>query len=685
MPRYLIVGLALLLTACSPPESAIEIEFAGSPDRTWIGPQFYANRMLDWELRDGRLQGRADKPMRTVHLLTRYLNAEPGSLVMSVITGPVNQPDAVNDSTWTGFLIGAGGDEIDYRISSLVHDWPGPGGGLFVGVDGSGHIIVRDNENPDDWPLITPLETHGIVGNFNRFGIRVLATSTEGRYSMVVEVFDPDTDEVQSHAVYLDIAPEYFSGNVALVSHRSPSSEGAGYWFDKWKLQGSKVEKDESRAIGPVLDTQYTLSGGILKMTAQMGPLGADDSKVASLQIQQAGSWKTVASGELNATAYTIGFSVEDWTETQDVAFRVMYSLWEGAAVVTHYYEGTIHAGAAAQDVENVFFITMDGLRWEELFTGADPWLLNNEQYTSGREALSQKYWREDPRERRRALMPFFWSEIAENGQLHGNRMLGSNVNVSNTRLFSYPGYNEILTGFADDSIDSNDKKPNRNVTVLEWINNLSDFKGKVAAFGSWDVFPFIINEERSRVPVNAGFEDARGEVSEKEAWLNEIQSQTPSPWTTVRLDVFTHHYAIEYIKRQRPRVVYIAYGETDDFAHDGQYDQYLNAAHRTDAFISELWNLVQADDYYRNRTAFVITTDHGRGEKDRWVGHGADWIGSENIWVALLGPGIEGLGEMKGGIQLFQNQVASTVAQLLGLRYENRVPVGESILGKQR
>ena len=296
------------------------------------------------------------------------------------------------------------------------------------------------------------------------------------------------------------------------------------------------------------------------------------------------------------------------------------------------------------------------------------------------------------------------WSTVVGEGSLWGNQHLGSVVEVSNNRVFSYPGYNEILTGFADEAIDSNDKNPNANTTLLEWVNRQPGFEGRVAAFGSWDVFPYIINEERSGVPVNAGFESATGDLTDREAWLNELQTQTPSPWTSVRLDVFTHHYAFETLKKDRPRLLYIAYGETDDFAHDADYRHYLDAAYRTDAFIRDLWAWVEADPEYAGRTTLVITTDHGRGSEDRFVGHGVDWVGSEAIWIASLGPGMPVLGEFapsrgegsdisviyqdKGvGAEgaavdtLWQNQVAATVADLLGLAYTNRVPVGRSLL----
>jgi len=351
-------------------------------------------------------------------------------------------------------------------------------------------------------------------------------------------------------------------------------------------------------------------------------------------------------------------------------------------------------SSASSAPADNVILITLDGLRWEELFTGADPWLLNNERYTEDMENVRARFWRDTPEARREALMPFFWSVIADEGTLWGNRLKGSHADVTNNQVFSYPGYNEILTGFADEAIDSNNKIPNTNETVLEWMNKQPGFEGRVAAFGSWDVFPYIINEERSGVPVNAGFESAvpvGRDLSEKEMWLNELQAQTPSPWTTVRLDVFTHNYALETLKQDRPRLLYISYGETDDFAHDGDYRHYLDAAHRTDAFIRDLWEWVQQDAEYAGRTTFLITTDHGRGAEDRWIGHGSDWIGSSAIWAAALGPGFPHHGEMgsentPGGDTsdisvIYQNQMAATVADLLGLEYTNRVPVGASLL----
>ncbi len=320
-----------------------------------------------------------------------------------------------------------------------------------------------------------------------------------------------------------------------------------------------------------------------------------------------------------------------------------------------------------------VVLITLDGLRWQELFTGADSLLVANETYVSDRTALKETFWRESAMERRELLFPFLWKEVAKIGQLHGNRILESKMDLTNALWFSYPGYNEILTGYADDNrITSNDKFPNPNTTVLELANNDSRYAGKVAAFGSWDVFPYIVNETRSGVPVNAGFGIAEGgSLTEREIFLNQLQPRVPSPWGTVRLDAFTHYYAMEHMKKSHPEFVYIAYGETDDFAHDGDYAAYLKSAQNTDALIKELWELTQNDAFYKDNTLFLITTDHGRGTEplETWKGHGDSVKGAGSVWLIAFGKGVSTQGEVARTEQLFSNQIAPTILKTLELK----------------
>lgn len=340
--------------------------------------------------------------------------------------------------------------------------------------------------------------------------------------------------------------------------------------------------------------------------------------------------------------------------------------------------------GLRAQEANKVVLITLDGYRWQELFTGADPALIGNANYVDRADELAERFWSESAAQRRVLLTPFIWTTISGKGQLHGNRLLGSKVNLTNSMWFSYPGYNEILTGSADDQrIRSNDKIPNPNVTVLEQFAIERATPHKVAAFGSWDVFDFIVNEPRSKVYTNSGFDLSSDHLlTEREALLNELQPQIPSPWSSVRLDGFTHQYAKEYLKKHHPDLIYIAYGETDDFAHDGDYEAYLKAAYNTDKLIEDLWNFTQRDPYYRGKTTFIITTDHGRGTQplDLWRGHGSDVSGADQTWLIMFGAGVAAKGEIKEQEQLFTNQVAPTVRMLLGLTPETESGFGSPI-----
>lgn len=325
---------------------------------------------------------------------------------------------------------------------------------------------------------------------------------------------------------------------------------------------------------------------------------------------------------------------------------------------------------------ENIIIVTLDGFRWQEVFGGADSMLINDSTYARDTASLKQQYWASSVDERRKKLLPFFWNTIQPQGQLYGNRWKGNRVNNANKYWFSYPGYNEIFTGFPDDSVNSNDKIWNPNVNVLEFINQQPKYKNRVAAFSTWDVFPYILNTKRSGLYVNADVDTIKFKNKELQL-INDMQFLTTRP-IGVRPDVFTYFAAREYLKAYKPKVLYIAFDETDDFAHAGMYDQYLYSAHAEDGMIADLWKTVQSLPEYRNKTTLIITCDHGRGDKVKaqWKDHGAKIEDAGQIWIAALGPDTKPLGEIKTDTQLYQAQVATTMAALLGYNFKPEHPV---------
>jgi hypothetical protein len=325
----------------------------------------------------------------------------------------------------------------------------------------------------------------------------------------------------------------------------------------------------------------------------------------------------------------------------------------------------------------NVFIITLDGFRWQELFLGADSALINNPELTADTAFARAMFWDSDAQRRREKLMPFFWNVLAHNGQLIGNRQKGSRVNTKNFYSVSYPGYNEIFTGETDPFVSDNVKKKNKNINLLEYLNRLPQYNGKIAAFTSWNLFPYILNEERSKVYVNSGYEsDEEGELSKTQMALNKIQSHPDHKEEPERNDLLTFLAAREYILKHQPKVMYIGLGGTDSYGHGRKYGQYLKEANGADRIIADLWNLVQTTPFYKDKTTFIITTDHGRGNTpSSWHKHGTFVTGSSQTWIALLGKSVKPLGEVSGGSQLFQKHIAGTVGFLLGVRsFSNRM-----------
>jgi hypothetical protein len=339
-------------------------------------------------------------------------------------------------------------------------------------------------------------------------------------------------------------------------------------------------------------------------------------------------------------------------------------------------------SGAHARKTRNVVLVMIDGLRWEEVFQGADEHQLHvtaqdglDEPGERARMA-AEDFSRPSADARRRALMPFFWSVIAPKGQIFGNRALGSDSHTANPLAFSYPGYAETLTGFVDARVDSNDNKPNPNPTVLEWLNRNPRFAGSVAAFTGWQVFQGILRSGQCGFLVNAGFDplelpQSSGAVDA----LNTLKAEQPRIFSDVASDAFPFHSAVEYIQAAKPRVVYLQLGETDDWAHVGSYTEYLRAAHRDDAYIQQLWTMLQSMPEYKDSTTLIVLPDHGRGRGSDWTSHGAKVSGSRETWMAFLGPDTAPLGERKDSAPVTESQIASTVAAFLGQNYRDQVP----------
>ena len=219
-------------------------------------------------------------------------------------------------------------------------------------------------------------------------------------------------------------------------------------------------------------------------------------------------------------------------------------------------------------------------------------------------------------------------------------------------------------------------RKTTPTFSVLEYLDGLPQFRGKVSAICTWDVFPSIFRTSKNNLRIISGWElPAEQNRTSRHRELEVFMNNLPRYWPDNVYDIMTMEIAKEELKQHRPRVIYVGLGETDEWAHGRRYDLYLNSAHNGDRFIAELWNEAQKMPQYAGKTALLVICDHGRGtNKVDWTDHGKDTPGAEYIWMAAMGQGIAPLG-VREKVNFKQVQFAATIAKVLGEDFQKGNP----------
>jgi len=372
----MLIPLLLLTVGLS--ETSLAEDWDATPDRVWIGEDWWANRLQDWQIEDGALrcvQTRPKMAMRTAHLLTRTIDAGSGDVVIRVDIMP---PEPWPEGAMAGVLIGGGGADIDYRLTAQTHHVPAEDGGMLVLVESDGSVRARSFEQPMKtagyWSIQSPVSTDDVP----TIGSHTASIMTSGRSPKGDGVIHLQVrmsgGELKAEAVtsrrtgkWSSIAETPASmrqGAVALVSH------GAPFGFDNLSIAGSGVRAHPTRAWGPVLCTLYTVDDGVLNLTAQFPPMDVASPGSAILEIDHGEGWEAAGSAAIDADAWTASFRVTPWNASAAASYRVLFD------------EPTI-SGAAVQTVSETGRITpepVDGevvvaaMNCQKVYTGDLKW-----------------------------------------------------------------------------------------------------------------------------------------------------------------------------------------------------------------------------------------------------------------------------------------------------------------------
>lgn len=274
------------------------------PDRTWIGQDFWSIPLEDWQVKDGRVECIGKRKNMHLNVLTSVVGEGEGDVSVSVRMGVLRNGKPAS----AGVQLGLWNAE-DQDVRALCYF----GRGLDAGVTSDGELLLGQTKAalPENFDL-------------SDFVLNVAASSAESGFQ--VRVTATDTSGVAGSMTLSDV--EHVRGLVALYNTHAEAGEPdnlSHFWFDDLSLSGSKLQHHPDNAFGPILWSMYTLSRGVMKMTAQMPPIGVDDTQTIQLQLNN-GGWQTVAESTIDPAAFIAVFKIEDWDATQEVDYRLIYN-----------------------------------------------------------------------------------------------------------------------------------------------------------------------------------------------------------------------------------------------------------------------------------------------------------------------------------------------------------------------
>ena len=241
---------------------------------------------------------------------------------------------------------------------------------------------------------------------------------------------------------------------------------------------------------------------------------------------------------------------------------------WKRAGVTALLLIASVHPARTQSPARNVVIITIDGLRWQEMFTGADAEYFKRNRTESLAPRRSGSGVRR-PRAARDADAVHVEHDRSE-GQIFGDPSASSRAHVTNGLWFSIPATTRCSPAPPIRGWTATTRSPNPNMTVLEWLNGRAGVRGtgrRVRLVGRAAV---ILNVGRSRVPVGSGFTPVPARETDSERAINELVDRPAAYWDYGAVDAPIVYAALERLRTDKPRVLYVMLGEGDEWAHQG-------------------------------------------------------------------------------------------------------------------
>lgn len=270
-----------------------------------------------------------------------------------------------------------------------------------------------------------------------------------------------------------------------------------------------------------------------------------------------------------------------------------------------------------------VVIVTIDGVRWQEIFTGTDLARSN------------------EPPIDARSLTPNLHRLGERHGAFVGAPGRGT-ISASGPNYISLPGYNEILGGRPARCQENSCGR----TALPSLMDEAREAGAKVAVYSSWE-----------RIDLAASVSPGAFEMS-----CGRHEDASIDPWPgngDYRPDRVTSEVALAYYAKERPDVFFLGLGDTDEHAHRGDYAGYVNALRRADETVGRLLELVD------RKTTVIVTADHGRA--DTFDHHGG-MPEASRVWMVAAGPRFNARGQVMSPHPRRLADIAPTLRVVMGL-----------------
>lgn len=313
-------------------ETSYSNNFDQVNNRIWIGQDFWAVPMEDWQVENGRIECIADRGNSRVNVLTQVLSGE-GDLNIEVKVGKLQNQKQFGS---VGFTLGLQ-DETDNDVRSLCYF----GTGIKVGIDLKGELYIG-NET-----AIVPSEF-----DFNEIQLSVQAKRNDSENW--IKLIATDKKGLTAELVSEKEIP--LKGIFTLANNHPGKTKGkqkSNFWFDELTVSGSMLEQKPENSFGPMLWSMYTLSRQEMKLTVQFPPISPDDEQNVQFQLKDGNNWQTKARAKMDANARTATFSINNWDDTKSQDYRLIYTeKRKDNTTANHYREGSIQRDPVDKPLE---------------------------------------------------------------------------------------------------------------------------------------------------------------------------------------------------------------------------------------------------------------------------------------------------------------------------------------------